>query len=177
MTGVVLALAGLTCADGGPVRGPWLAPVSVNFARDWEGTCQLRAGAEVLTDAVRVGGAVTLAARPPRPGAAFFSGPGGMPTWALVADGPRRVTVLREARHVRDALPGIWKWEQGRLVVCAARSSDGPRPRSFSVGPDVYLFTLYPAVRKRAAPAPKPDSPPERLKPPRGEAGPGCGAP
>ncbi len=38
MTGVVLALAGLTCGDGGPGMGAATAPAWVNpCAREWEG--------------------------------------------------------------------------------------------------------------------------------------------
>ncbi len=38
MTGIVLALAGLTCGDSGPGRGAARASVAVNpFAFEWEG--------------------------------------------------------------------------------------------------------------------------------------------
>jgi hypothetical protein len=149
MTGTLLALVGLTCADSGPGGGASFAPVAVDYAREWEGTVHSLEGAEVLQGLVRVSGGRARCAKPFAPRAPFFSGPGGPPTWGLIADGPRRVTVLREGRLGRDALPGIWKLERGRLVVCAARSAGGPRPLSFWAGPDVFLFTLSPAAPGR----------------------------
>jgi hypothetical protein len=53
MTGFVLALAGLTCGDGGPGMGAATAPVLVNVAAcAWEGemrTCPVRVSKGLLT--------------------------------------------------------------------------------------------------------------------------------
>jgi hypothetical protein len=53
MTGVVLVLAGLTCADGGPTMGAALEPVAVDPAAcDWEGDwkgCPVRVRKGLLT--------------------------------------------------------------------------------------------------------------------------------
>jgi hypothetical protein len=57
VTGVVLALAGLTCSDGGPGLGPATAPVTVSLVGEWTGT--ERFGVADPNSAVLRGGRLT----------------------------------------------------------------------------------------------------------------------
>ncbi len=133
MTGVVLALAGLTCGDGGPGTGAPDARVLANpLAGSWVGTWRSRTGAtyraelrEGVVRAFEANGRVRFAFR-------------------VVWEGDGRLRVTGGGERV---WPGIYRLDGGRLVLCSASGYPAPRPGSF-FAPDTDLFTLRPAPRQ-----------------------------
>ncbi len=135
MTGVVLALAGLACGDGGPGAGAAWAPAAVNpFACELEGTWQSRYGD---LGKVRLAGGVL---ETDLYGAWMKCG------CVLSDEGSGRVGVRWRSA---DTYPGIYKREGDRLVICVPVKLDGGRPASFRAGPQVDLFTLRPAAPRK----------------------------
>jgi hypothetical protein len=133
MTGIVLALAGLACGDGGPGTGAARAPVVVRFEGRWVGTfrswrldypAELTGGELHITE--RRGGGTG----PPAP-------------FALTAESERWVRV----RWGKETRLGIYKWERGHVVICFG-ARNGQRPESFD-GFRNFLLTLKPAAPRK----------------------------
>jgi hypothetical protein len=133
MTGVVLALAGLAGADGGPGGGAARAEAAVSFAGEWVGTWRSRKGRAHGADLC---GGEVRAYRPN--GRAVF-------TLRVVAEGPGRLRIT-DGRG-RTWL-GLYRLEGACLRICSAASYEAPRPLSF-LDPDTDLFTLRPAALPR----------------------------
>jgi hypothetical protein len=135
MTGVVLALAGLTCGDGGMRAGAATASLSermrLDFSREWEGTFQFARG---FCEPVRLSkGHLTifpLGIESTKPFALTLS-PGG----------------LARGSWAGNQLHGTYRVEGDRLVVCVV-SVDDPRPTACTYRDGLLLFTLRPAARK-----------------------------
>jgi hypothetical protein len=130
MAGVVLALAGLTCGDGGPGTGAAAAPAVVNpLCGEWAGTWRSRSGKVYAAEL--------------RGGVARAFDPDGSVRFALrvvwEGDGLLRVTDGQSYDW-----PGIYRLEGGCLVICSAAGHSEPRPKSFSA-PHTDLFTLLPS--------------------------------
>jgi hypothetical protein len=139
MAGIVLALAALTCGNGGPGMGAAREATAIVFpAGEWEGTWehQQYQGPEVSTFQVRITGGECLL----MPEGRSFGG-----HCSFVADGPRRVLV----KFADSTCRGIWKWERGRVVVCIAAKAGSDRPKSFHLGHNAELITLRPAAPRK----------------------------
>jgi hypothetical protein len=132
MTALVLALAGLTCGDGGTDMGAATATVAVSLEGEWEGveecrwgTCRVDLRRGVLRYFDRAG-TVTRSDR-------------------IRIDGKGTVSILGSSGQVWG---GIFRMEGPRLLICTemiASIIGTHRPTTFRVGPDTVLFTLRPA--------------------------------
>jgi hypothetical protein len=132
MAGIVLALAGLTCGDGGPGVGAATAPATVSLVGEWTGTERL---GEAAPGKVELS-AGTLTTAP---------GPCGMFTRAVcfVSTDPRG--------HTRAAWGGVGfhvSWRQ------EGRAPPAVRLRGLLYLPDVprgieCLITLRPAAPRK----------------------------
>jgi hypothetical protein len=136
MTGMVLALAGLACGDGGQSTGAATAPVwSQPFAGKWEGTwvkgfSPKARPAEIRGDLLR----------------GFWDG--GFPAsfaGTIHADGAGRLTLTADEDRV---WLGIYKVEGTQLTLCISASHELPRPPKIGPAPSTIFLTLHPAPRK-----------------------------
>jgi hypothetical protein len=132
MTGIVLALAGLTCGDGGPTSGAATATVvtetAVFLRGEWEGIRSFdgnRLGRFRLRDGKVTGPSPYLVIRP---------------------DGPGQVRI--ETFPISRTAAGIWKRDGREVIICAA-FSPAPRPRSYSPGGENFLIVLRPAAPRK----------------------------
>jgi hypothetical protein len=139
MTGVVLALAGLACGDGGPGTGAERALVAVSLDGDWEGTWDIGNGRPYR---------VVMRGRRLR-----FAGDDNdvyRVTSRSVPDGGAEGWITME-NHYRGVLVtgrGIYKAESGRLLICVTFWSSEPRPALFEITKNTILVTLRPAPPK-----------------------------
>ena len=107
MTGIVLALAGLMCADGGPGMGAATAPVAlnpaINFGGRWVGTAQRGAEHPVTIEWDNTAGVLILSG-----------------AWRADAtfkvSGPRAVTLTLEESVYR----GTYAFAGDRLILRAS---------------------------------------------------------
>jgi hypothetical protein len=141
MTGAVLALAGLTCGDGGLGVEAMTGVVTVNeelllrLDGSWEGTWEgYGESDEYICWCVTVRHGKIRIAGERRADALSF---------ALVPEGRGKVRVVLGGM----ASPGIYRLDRGRLLICASvEGEEGPRPTSFHFTPwSSQLFTLKPA--------------------------------
>jgi hypothetical protein len=129
MTGIVLALAGLTAGDGRPGTGAERATVAAGLEGEWEGPflemyrAELRGGVLRIVDKRKVYYSFTL--RPAGPGA---------------------VTVIDEAGRTWR---GIYRLDGRTLLVCWALPTSDPTPTRPRDGPGALLFTLRPAAPRK----------------------------
>ena len=144
MAGIVLALAGLTCGDGGPGLGAAQAPVALPFfsgpafpgrwAGAWEGT-DWRGAKEARTVELAGGVLRTVSA-------------GDIETQshdvkvAVEGAGALRMTIWSDVYH-----PAIYRYEGGRLVICVSEGRG--RPVAFRAGRRTVLLTLRPAAPRK----------------------------
>jgi hypothetical protein len=140
MTGIVLALAGLTCGDGGPGTSAATEPVSVNaelllrFEGTWEGTWEGYAGDKRFCFPVTVkGDKISLEDERPGDGSPFAV--------TLEGRGAIRLRILGETH------PGIYRPDRGRLLICVGVANH--RPTAFMAAPGSDLFTLRPAIPRK----------------------------
>jgi hypothetical protein len=134
MTGLVLALAGLTCGDGGPGTGAAHAPLTINLEGEWEGSCSTwdTAPFPILVRGGRVH---------------VWKERGLQPlTWTVAARVDGKAAWRWEPA---PPCPGICKLERGHLYICCHVHPKGPRPASFWVGPTHILFVLKPASPRK----------------------------
>jgi hypothetical protein len=134
MTGVVLALAGLTCGDGGPGMGPAREPVKASSDGSWEGSWQ-NGGNKTLKVVMKDGAFDMILA-----GLDFdIQHVSGRPSRA----GSRKGTVemMDQARFI---FRGIYKAEPGRLLICVNNHPGGPPPTSFQKSITTRLIILKP---------------------------------
>jgi hypothetical protein len=137
MTGFVLALAGLTCGDGGPGAGAATAAVAESpmpLDGEWEGTARL--GRSELCEARYSGGKLTLRWPKGRMGCAS--------PFELRPAGRGRARLTLSGRP----LPAILRYEGRRLLVCYGDGKHGP-PRSFAPDPNTVLLTLRQAAPRK----------------------------
>ena len=129
MTGFVLALAGLTCGDGGPGLGAATASVESAFTQTWVGLGECYCSGAVVVDFKR--------------GYYRFL-PDGKPVQF-------RVTAVRgqdiRVRWSGEERLGIFKFDRGTLHLVVSQKPN-TRPRGFDWAPDEWFFLLYPAPRK-----------------------------
>jgi hypothetical protein len=137
MTGVVLALAGLTCGDGGPgmdaaaVTEP--LPRTFQFRGEWEGI--LMNSDVTYPDPVEArwdGRTLHLT----RAGKDRSSIP-----LRIVVEGEGLVRLIQTPRH---QLPGLARLERGRVVIGFHRAMR--RPQSFDPADSTTLLILRPAA-------------------------------
>jgi len=139
MTGVVLALAGLTCGDGGMRAGaaaPLTERVRLDFSREWEGTFQFARG---FSEPVRLSkGQLTM----------FPLGLESTQPFALTLSpgGPARGSWGEKQLH------GTYRLEGGRLLFCVVPADD-PLPIACTFRDGLFLFTLKPAAQRKPQPA------------------------
>ena len=100
MTGFVLALAGLTCGDGGPGAGAAREAVEVSFEGIWVG-------------AVQVNGGNPLPAKWDNDAGAFWVGPCGGSIANFARSGPGAILVT----SLGDAYRGTYSFAGDRLVL------------------------------------------------------------
>src|SRR5947209_5234671 len=99
MTGFVLALAGLTCGDGGSGAGAAQEAVAVSFEGRWVGRLEGSGGKPVPVEWNN-----TL-------GNAQVDGEGGVGRFVRTGPGSINVIVLE------DAYPGTYSWAGDRLIL------------------------------------------------------------
>lgn len=134
MTGIVLALAGLTCGDGGPGTGAAAEPVAREIAGSWVGRFHEEAGP---------GGPARLSGGPlvlRGPGKAVLFGG----EFIYVFDGLQVKTSLPSPCHV------LYRFEAGHLVLCLSPYT-GELPYAFRGDVlNTFVLTVKPAApRKR----------------------------
>ncbi|HZY84717.1 MAG TPA: hypothetical protein VFE78_07790 [Gemmataceae bacterium] len=129
MTGIVLALAGLACADGGQGTGAAQEPVAASFAGEWEGTYSA------------VGVVYTVEVRAKHLWLSVRGGPVGEVPFALVREGEGLVRM--EMHGCRSQ--GVYRLGAGGVLLCVAAERGGPRPRAFKVTSQSILIALRPA--------------------------------
>jgi hypothetical protein len=144
MAGIVLALAVLTCGDGGPGLGAAKAPVALPFFSGcafsgrwvgmWEGT-GWQGARDVRTVELADGVLRTVTA----------DGVGirydGVKV-TVEGAGALRMTIWSDVYH-----PAIYRYDCGRLVICV--SEGGKRPEAFQAGRRTVLLTLRPAAPRK----------------------------
>jgi hypothetical protein len=119
MTGVVLVLAGLTCADGGSGAGAAREAVAVSFEGRWVGTLEGNGVKPVPVewDNTRA--------------SAWVDGVGGVGRFVRTGPGTINVIVLE------DIYPGTYSFAGDRLILRVAMNGDTLR------------FTLHPAAPRK----------------------------
>ncbi len=135
MTGVVLALAGLTCGDGGmggkAATAPLTEPLRPDLSRDWEGTEQWWMDDDI--DPVRLSrGQMTTVYKGRRSTVPF--------TLTLSPGGLARGSWGEVRFH------GTYRMEADRLLICILPVG-GERPTACTRH-DGILLTLKPAARR-----------------------------
>ena len=136
MTGIVLALAGLTCGDGGPGAGGATAPVAAGISGEWEGRWASNHGATYAAD---LRGGVLRVYSPDR--STRF-------TLRVIGEGRGRVR-MTDPRRDDWMWFGVYKVEGPCLILCSGARLGDPRPAWFRVGTDSDLFTLRPAAPRK----------------------------
>jgi hypothetical protein len=106
MTGVVLALAGLACGDGGPSAGAAREAVAVSFEGRWVGTVQVSGGKPVPVEWDNATGSV------------WVDRVGGCGRFARSGPGTINVIVLE------DAYPGTYSLAGDRLILRVAMNGE-----------------------------------------------------
>jgi hypothetical protein len=131
MTEIVLALAGLTCGDGGPDLGAGCEPVAfIPRNGEWEGTARL--GFHEVCEARYSRDRLTLWWPADRKGVTS--------PFVMTAEGEGRAQVSISGRPV----PAILRYDGGQLLICYGDGAHG-RPRSFAPDAATVLLTLRPA--------------------------------
>jgi hypothetical protein len=127
MLSVVVLASGLAVGNGRPGTGAATAPVVPSFDVAWEGTLECGRGPtwdlEVREGRLRA-----------RTKTMMREGP-----CALVPDGAGAVRL----RYSGELLPGIYKWDGRRLVLCFGKPG-GPRPARFAATKGVMRWALEP---------------------------------
>jgi hypothetical protein len=149
MTGMVLALATLTCGDGGPGTGAARAAVESAFTQTWVGLGECYCSGAVVVDFKR--------------GYYRFL-PDGKPVQF-------RVTAVRgqdvRVRRLGEERLGIFRIDGDMLLLVVSQKAN-TRPRSFDLDGGEWFFHLFPTTR----------TPPPAPKRPGGDWGmPGMGLP
>jgi hypothetical protein len=129
MTGIILALAGLTCGDGGPGMGVARAPVAVNFDGNWQGTLHTPRGNIIP---IRLG----------RGTLALIEGRITRFPFVVKVTGASTFRVTGFRPHPCE---GIYRFQAGEAILCFGLEP-GLRPSAFERGPDQLLFVLRPAA-------------------------------
>jgi hypothetical protein len=130
MAGIVLALAGLTCADGGPGAGSALEPVARDVAGPWVGRFHEAAGPG---GPARLNGGPLVLRGPGK--AVLFGG-----EFAYVFDGVPVKTSLPNPCHV------LYRFEAGQLALCL-NPRTGEQPNAFREDMfNTFLLTVKPAA-------------------------------
>jgi hypothetical protein len=125
MTGLVLALAGLTCGDAGPAAGAAREAVEVSFEGIWVG-------------AVEIDGGRPLPAKWDNDAGAFWVGTdGGGGIANFIRSGPRALTVT----SLGDAYGGTYAFAGDRLIL------------RFAMKGKTYRYTLRLATLRDLSPA------------------------
>jgi hypothetical protein len=140
MTGLVLALAGLTCGDGGPRAGAATARVTAGLDGEWSGTWDNGNGTPPLRVRLRRGvirfscDEITIRVT-------------AQPSPGRHAEGVVRA-VVDDGRGA-TAVWGIFEAEPGRLLICIACRPGAP-PATFKPVPNsTALITLKPAAQRK----------------------------
>jgi hypothetical protein len=120
MTGIVLALSGLTCGDGGTGAGASVEPASISFEGRWVGTAQRGAEKPIPIEWDNIAGSLTL-----------------VKAWksdaSFQASGPRAVTLTLQASVYR----GTFTLDRDRLILRA------------NVDGNILVVTLRPAAPRK----------------------------
>jgi hypothetical protein len=139
MTGIVLALAGLTCGDSGPAAAEAREPVTVGLGGDWEGTWDM--GRQVPFRVQMAHGVISRLGHSHVVRLKFRRKQGrDAGTLAAVMEGDTWALLGQ----------GIYRAEPGRLLICIDFLHGAPPPATFSPVPDrTALITLKPAAATR----------------------------
>jgi hypothetical protein len=136
MTGIVLALAGLTCGDGGPGMGAAREPVTASSDGSWEGPWKNGENTTLRVEMKDGSFDMILA---------------GFDIWKVSGRpspaGRGRGTVEMVDR-ARLTFRGIYKAEPGILLICVNNHPDGTPPTSFQDAITTRIIILRPAARK-----------------------------
>ena len=131
MTGIVLALAGLTCGDGVPGTGAATAAVAVSVHGAWEGRwdkADARGHADLRDGLLRI---------------VFDVAGERVAIYRVRLQGPGTLVV----KHLEGmgTLPGIYKKTDCRLLICIGE----PRPTSVNGGSPSLLIAHHPAAPRK----------------------------